>query len=127
MTAGTVRTARRPRTWVGSGWAGTARPTTEWSPSPRCGPASGSATRCTPCPAPPAKHFAKGKNDPAFRTKLAIGADLAVQAREAGFAFRAVVADCAYGDQDGFRARAGRGRAAVRHGAAAAPRDLGPR
>src|SRR5690348_2174178 len=55
-------------------------------------------------PYTPAKHFAKGKNDPAFRTKLAIGAGLAVQAREAGFVFRAVVADCAYGDQDGFRA-----------------------
>src|SRR6266700_2104283 len=55
-------------------------------------------------PYTPARHFAKGKNDPAFRTKLAIGADLAVQAREAGFAFCAVVADCAYGDQDGFRA-----------------------
>src|SRR3989440_4737567 len=54
-------------------------------------------------PYTPARHFAKGKNDPAFRTKLAIGAGLAVQAREAGFAFRAVVADSAYGDQDGFR------------------------
>ena len=54
-------------------------------------------------PYTPARHFAKGKNDPAFRTKLAIGADLAVRAREAGFAFRAVVADSAYGDQDGFR------------------------
>ena len=51
----------------------------------------------------PARHFAKGKNDPAFRTKLAIGAGLAIQAREAGFAFRAVVADSAYGDKDGFR------------------------
>src|SRR5262249_18278635 len=39
-----------------------------------------------------------------FRTKLAIGADLAIRAREAGFAFRAVAADSAYGDQDGFRA-----------------------
>jgi DDE superfamily endonuclease len=54
-------------------------------------------------PYTPARHFAKGKNDPGFRTKLAIGADLAVQAREAGFPFRAVVADSAYGDQDGFR------------------------
>src|SRR5205807_1288455 len=45
-----------------------------------------------------------GKNDPEFRTKLAIGADLAVRARAAGFCFRAVVADSAYGDQDGFRA-----------------------
>jgi SRSO17 transposase len=54
-------------------------------------------------PYTPAKHFAKGKSDPGFRTKLAIGADLAVKARAAGFAFRAVAADSAYGDQDGFR------------------------
>jgi len=54
-------------------------------------------------PYTPAKHFAKGKSDPGFRTKLAIAADLAVQARKAGFVFRAVVADSAYGDQDGFR------------------------
>jgi SRSO17 transposase len=55
-------------------------------------------------PYTPARHFAKGKNDPAFRTKLAIGADLAAAAAAAGFVFRAVVADSAYGDQDGFRA-----------------------
>jgi hypothetical protein len=54
-------------------------------------------------PYTPAGHFAKGKGDPGFRTKLAIGADLAARAREAGFAFRAVAADSAYGDQDGFR------------------------
>ena len=54
-------------------------------------------------PYTPARHFAKGKNDPAFRTKLRIGAGLAIRAKEAGFAFRVVVADCAYGDQDGFR------------------------
>src|SRR5216117_4479929 len=54
-------------------------------------------------PYTPARHFAKGKNDPGFRTKLAIGAELAVAARAAGFVFRAVCADSAYGDQDGFR------------------------
>jgi hypothetical protein len=54
-------------------------------------------------PYTPARHFAKGKSDPEFRTKLAIGAELAVRARAAGFMFRAVVADSAYGDQDGFR------------------------
>jgi len=54
-------------------------------------------------PYTPAKHFPKGRNDPAFRTKLQIGADLAVRARDAGFVFRAVCADSAYGDQDGFR------------------------
>ena len=56
-------------------------------------------------PCTPARHFPRGKNDPGFRTKLAIGAGLAVQARAAGFTFRAVVADSAYGDQDGFPAR----------------------
>src|SRR5205814_10564544 len=34
-------------------------------------------------PYTPARHFAKGKGDLAFRTKLAIGADLAVRARAA--------------------------------------------
>ena len=43
-----------------------------------------------------AKHFAKGKNDPAFRTKPAIGADLAVKVRTAGLTFRAVAADSPY-------------------------------
>jgi SRSO17 transposase len=54
-------------------------------------------------PYTPARHFSKDKNDPAFRTKLAIGAELARRAQRAGFVFRAVVADSAYGDQDGFR------------------------
>jgi SRSO17 transposase len=48
-------------------------------------------------PYTPARHFAKGKNDPAFRTKLASGADLAIRARDGGFVFRAVCADRAYG------------------------------
>ena len=74
-------------------------------------------------PYTPAKHFAKGKADPAFRTKLAIGADLAVRAREAGFAFRAVVADSALRGPGRVPGRARRGRAAVRHGAP--PRHLG--
>src|SRR5438477_1372310 len=55
-------------------------------------------------PYTPARYFAKGKNDPEFRTKLVIGAELAIRARAAGFTFRAVAADSAYGDQDGFRA-----------------------
>jgi hypothetical protein len=54
-------------------------------------------------PYSPARHFARGKNDPAFRTKLQIGAGLAAPAKAAGFVLRAVAADSAYGDQDGFR------------------------
>ncbi|MEU1446509.1 MULTISPECIES: IS701 family transposase [Streptomyces] len=55
------------------------------------------------CPYTPAHHFPRGKNDPGFRTKLQIAADLAAQAKAAGLVFRAVAADCAYGDQDSFR------------------------
>ncbi|MFJ1845993.1 transposase [Streptomyces sp. NPDC088146] len=54
-------------------------------------------------PYSPAHHFPKGKSDPGFRTKLQIAAELARTAKAAGVAFRAVAADCAYGDQDGFR------------------------
>ena len=49
------------------------------SPSPRCGPMSGYTHPVHAVPYTPAKHFAKGKNDPGFRTKLAIGAELAVR------------------------------------------------
>ena len=54
-------------------------------------------------PYTPAKHFGKGRNDPGFRTKLQIGGELARRTEAAGFPFRAVAADSAYGDQDGFR------------------------
>jgi SRSO17 transposase len=50
-------------------------------------------------PYTPARHFPKGKNAPAFRTKLQIGAELARQTGQAGFGFRAVAAGSAYGDQ----------------------------
>jgi SRSO17 transposase len=76
-------------------------------------------------PYTPAKHFAKG--NPGFRTKLAIGADLVVRAREAGFVFRAVCADSAYGDQDGLRSELADAGLPVRDGAQAAPRHLGLR
>jgi hypothetical protein len=55
-------------------------------------------------PYTPAHRLPGGKNDPLFRTKLQIAADLAARARAAGVPFRAAAADCAYGDQDGFRA-----------------------
>ncbi|GAA0589414.1 hypothetical protein GCM10010174_00320 [Kutzneria viridogrisea] len=54
-------------------------------------------------PYTPASYFPKGKNDPGFRTTLRIGAALAHDAHTAGVAFRAVVADAAYGNQDAFR------------------------
>jgi len=54
-------------------------------------------------PYTPARHFAGGKSDPRFQAKLQIGAVLTVRARAAGSP-RAVAADSACGDQDGFRA-----------------------
>lgn len=77
--------------------------TMAWSPSPRCGLTNGSIVPVHAVPYTPARHFAKGKGDPAFRTKLAIDTDLAIWARAAGFAFRAVAADSGSGDHDGFR------------------------
>jgi len=78
-------------------------------------------------PYAPARHFAKGKNDPGFRAKLAVGAGLAVQARKAGFAFRAVVGGLRPRGPGRVPRRARGGRAAVRDGPQAAPRDVGVR
>jgi SRSO17 transposase len=50
-------------------------------------------------PYTPAHHFAKGKADPAFRTKLQLAVELAQRAKEAGIPFRAVVADAFYGKE----------------------------
>jgi DDE superfamily endonuclease/Phenazine biosynthesis-like protein len=95
-----VKTAHVGRQWLGRYGktdSGVVTVTTLWADERVCYPVHA-------VPYTPARHFAKGKNDPGFRTKLAIGADLGIRAREAGFAFRAVAADSAYGDQDGFRA-----------------------
>ena len=49
-------------------------------------------------PDTPAARLAKGKHDPAFRTKPQIAIELVDAALEAGFLFRAVVADCLDGE-----------------------------
>ncbi len=54
-------------------------------------------------PYTPAHWFARGKNDPAFRTKPQIALALALQAVATNPPFRAVVADCFYGEHDAFR------------------------
>ncbi len=53
-------------------------------------------------PYTPAARLAKGKADPAFRTKPQIGVDLIDAALAAGVSFRAVVADSFYGENLGF-------------------------
>lgn len=56
-------------------------------------------------PYTPKHHFAKGKADPAFRTKLQIAGELVTLAVAAAVSFRAVVADSFYGEDGGFRRR----------------------
>jgi SRSO17 transposase len=51
-------------------------------------------------PYTPAHHFPSGKQDPAFRTKPQIAVQLVQQAVARGIPFRAVVADCFYGEHD---------------------------
>jgi DDE superfamily endonuclease len=59
-------------------------------------------------PYTPASRLAKGKTDPGFRTKPQLAAELVRAAQQAGIRFRVVVADCFYGDNDGFVAALGR-------------------
>ena len=54
-------------------------------------------------PSTPAKRLPQGKKDPAFRTKPQLAGELVDLALEQGVSFRAVVADCAYGDHLEFR------------------------
>jgi SRSO17 transposase len=53
-------------------------------------------------PYAPAERLPKGKADPAFRTKPQLAVGLVDAALEAGFSFRAVVADCFYGENATF-------------------------
>jgi SRSO17 transposase len=59
-------------------------------------------------PYTPASRLAKGTRDPAFRTKPQLAVELVNAARKAGVGFRAVVADCFYGDNTGFTEALGR-------------------
>jgi SRSO17 transposase len=53
-------------------------------------------------PSTPAARLPTGKADPAFRTKPQLAVELVDAALEAGFSFRAVVADCCYGENATF-------------------------
>jgi DDE superfamily endonuclease len=55
-------------------------------------------------PYTPGCRLPKGKQDPAFRTKPQVALELIEAALSAGVPFRAVVADCAYGDNVNFEA-----------------------
>ena len=53
-------------------------------------------------PYTPAKRLKKGRSDPAFRTKPQIAEELVKHARAASIPFRAVVAECLYGENADF-------------------------
>jgi hypothetical protein len=63
-------------------------------------------------PYTPACRLAKGKRDPAFRTKPQLAAELVEAAQQVKIPFRAVVADCFYGDNEGFVQALGHARVA---------------
>jgi SRSO17 transposase len=71
-------------------------------------------------PYTPASRLPRGRTDPAFRTKPQLAVDLLQAARQAGIGFRAVVADCFYGDNTGFTQALG--RASVAYVLAVKPR-----
>jgi hypothetical protein len=53
-------------------------------------------------PYTPAARMPGGERDPGFTTKPLLAVELVKAAQQAGIGFRAVVADCAYGDNPGF-------------------------
>jgi hypothetical protein len=53
-------------------------------------------------PYTPAARLPGGERDPGFKTKPRLAVELVQAAQQAGIRFRAVVADCAYGDSPGF-------------------------
>ncbi len=63
-------------------------------------------------PYTPASRLPKGKRDSGFRTKPQLAAELVAAAQQAGIPFRAVVADCFYGDNEGFVEALGHARVA---------------
>ena len=78
-------------------------------------------------PYTPASRLAKGKRDPGFRTKPQLAVELVEAARQAKIPFRAVVADCFYGDNTGLCRGAGSRRGGVRAGPQAPQGHLGTR
>jgi SRSO17 transposase len=90
-------------------------------------------------PYTPAARLPQGRRDPAFRTKPQLARALVAQALAAGVRFRAVVADCFYGDNLDFELALGQARqpyvlalkprkgAWVREGEAETPEDAARR
>jgi SRSO17 transposase len=61
-------------------------------------------------PYTPASWLPGGEQDPGFKTKPLLATELVQAAQQAGIRFRAVAADCAYGDNPGFTQALGAAR-----------------
>ena len=101
--SGTARTARSPRTWVISGWAGTARwdngvvtVTTLWADERLYYPRARGALY-------PGSALREGEGRSGVPRRAGDRRGSRDQGPGCGFAFRAVAADSASGDHDGFR------------------------
>ena len=77
-------------------------------------------------PYTPAARLPKGKADPDFRTKPQLAVELVDAALDAGFSFRAVVADCFYGENATFEGALAEAGLPFVAGAEALLGDLGP-
>jgi DDE superfamily endonuclease len=77
-------------------------------------------------PSTPAHHFARGRSDPAFRTKPQPAAALAGRGKEAGFGCRAQVVDCVCSSERRLVPRTARGRSGPCGGTRTVSRYLGP-
>ena len=102
MRPATAKMGTRPPTWGGNTWATGARSRTGWSRSAASGPTRASTTPLAVEPYTPERWFTLGKADPAFRTKPQIALELVDAALSQDWPFRAVVADCLYGEHHGF-------------------------
>lgn len=89
--------------WGVNIWAISARSTTGSFRLVACGPNSLVYYPVEVEPYTPESYFARGRNDPGFRTKLKIALQLVEQAVEQGWPLRAVVADTFYGEDRGLK------------------------
>ena len=123
MTAGTARTAPRPRTWAISSWAGTARPAAAWSRHHVV------ADERVYYPVHAVPYTPAGTSPGQERSGIPHQAGRRRGAGHPGRDGGVRVPGCGRGQRlrgpGRVPRRAGRGRAAVRDGPQAAPRDLG--
>src|SRR5512132_1885962 len=108
MTPATARTAPEPPMWPASTWGRSARPTTASSVSPACGRIRAAIGRCMWCPTRRRRGWPRASATRGFGPSRSWPPSWSPPARQANVPFRAVVADCFYGDNTGFVEALGR-------------------